>query len=341
LTDDRYDRQIHFASIGPSGQAALAQSRVFIVGAGALGTHAASMLARSGVGTITLIDRDYVETSNLHRQVLYTEEDARQMLPKAEAAARHLLKINRSCRVTGIVGELSGDRPPEALLQADLLIDACDNFETRLAINDLSQKYNIPWIYGGVVGASGTTFTIIPGQTPCLSCLLKQMPILAESCDRLGVIAPVVQWVSAHQVAEGLKWLTGNRSAMRRTLLFENLWTNERAAIAVDALKSADCSSCGINRRYPHLKPLSVQPTVLCGRDTVYIHPQQARHPDLEGVKMRLRRRRIAFVDHEMLIQVVWLGHRVVLFYDGRALIHDLNDLDQAQQIYREIVDET
>ncbi|RYM06560.1 thiamine biosynthesis protein MoeB [Sporolactobacillus sp. THM7-7] len=329
---------MRFDPIGESGQEALLRAKVFIAGAGALGTHAASMLVRAGVGHVTLIDRDYVEKSNLQRQVLFTEEDARQVLPKAVAAERHLKEINQTCDIHGIVGELSGHEPPEVFRQADFVIDATDNFETRFIINDLSQKYGVPWVYGGAVGAAGTTFTIIPGQTPCLACLLNHLPILAESCDRVGVIAPIIQWVSAHQVTEAIKWLTGNRPAMRHTLLYENLWTNEHAAIRVDTFKNTHCPSCGNKRTYPYLKPASVRTSVLCGRDTVHIHPGNLAHPDLEGVKIRLRQRHLSFVNHDALIQVMWNGHRVVLFHDGRALIHGTKDVHEAEQIYLEMI---
>lgn len=335
---ERYDRQIRFEPIGESGQELLAASKVFIVGAGALGTHAASTLVRAGVGRVTLIDRDYVEKSNLQRQTLYTEEDVRQVLPKAVAAERHLKAINRSCEIRGIVGELDGAQDQKAVRDADLVIDATDNFETRLILNDLCQKYSVPWIYGGAVGASGTTYTIIPGRTPCLSCLLDRLPILSESCDRVGVIAPIIQWVSAHQVTEAMKWLTGHRSAMRTTLLFENLWTNEHASINVESLKKSTCPSCGSERTYPYLRPVSVRSSALCGRDTVHIHPGNRRHPDLEGVKMRLKQRHLSFISHDALIQVMWKGHRVVLFHDGRALVHGTEDIDKAKMIYQEVV---
>lgn len=337
MKNDRYSRQAYFLPIGEKGQKELAKKKVFIIGAGALGTYAAETMARAGIGQMTIMDRDYVEWSNLQRQAMYTEEDARNLSPKATAAARHLRAINSEIAVRGIVGELNAVSPPGQLEDADIWIDATDNFETRLVINDLSQKYGIPWIYGGAAGAAGTTFTFIPGETPCLACLIKNMPLLSESCDHAGVIAPIIQWVSAHQTAEALKWLVGDKAALRKTLLYKNLWMNEQASIHVQTFKSEDCPSCGRKRTYPYLHASDSRAKVLCGRDTVHVYPEGSVHPDLQGIKWRLRQKKLPYIDRDEVVQVLWNGRRIVFFSDGRALIHGLDDPEEAKRIYEEL----
>ena len=204
---DRYSRQILFSPIGIEGQDKIRSKHVLIIGAGALGSGNAEMLTRAGVGKLTIVDRDYVEESNLQRQQLYTERDVEQKLPKAAAAEKRLREINSDVHIEAVIGDANPEKLAELAQGKDLIIDSTDNFETRLAINDISQKLNIPWIYGACVGSYGMSFTIIPGKTPCLNCLLKTIPIQGMTCDTVGIISPAVGMVVAHQTAEALKVL--------------------------------------------------------------------------------------------------------------------------------------
>ena len=225
MEDDRYSRQVLFPGIGKEGQKRLREKHVVVVGAGALGSAAAETFVRAGVGKITIIDRDFVEWSNLHRQQLYTERDAEEKLPKAEAAKRHLETINSHTEIDAITGEADAG-VFENVLPASLFIDALDNFDTRMLINDFCQKHEVPWIHGACVGSYGITFTVLPGETPCLHCLMETIPLDGETCDTAGIIAPTVQMVSSHQTAEALKILTGNLDALRHKLISFDLWTN-------------------------------------------------------------------------------------------------------------------
>src|SRR6185437_11629836 len=227
--EERYSRQVLFAPLGPSGQARLGAARVAIVGCGALGTAQADLLARAGVGRLRLIDRDYVEASNLQRQTLFDEEDARQGLPKAIAAQRRLQAINAEITVEAEVADLEPGNCEKLLAANDLLLDGTDNLETRYLLNDFAVAHNLPWIYGAAVGSRGLTFTILPGATACLSCLFPdqeaQAPFEMETCDTNGVLSWVVSWVAALQVSECVKLLTGQREALRGSLFSADLWT--------------------------------------------------------------------------------------------------------------------
>lgn len=251
---ERYSRQWLFDGIGKDGQNKLLKSHVLLIGAGALGTGNAEILVRAGIGKLTIADRDYVEFSNLQRQQLYEEADAIQRLPKAIAAQRRLEKINSDVEIHALVMDVS-PYDWEALIRdgVDLIIDATDNFETRLMINDVSQKYNIPWIYGACVGSYGISYMIIPGESPCLQCMLDTVPLGGATCDTAGIIAPVVQMVVAYQSVEALKWLSGNREALRRKLVTFDLWTNQQSTMDVDRLRKSDCPSCGDHAVYPYL----------------------------------------------------------------------------------------
>lgn len=242
---DRYSRQERYAPIGKEGQHRLNNSRVLIVGAGALGTGIAETLVRSGIGHITIADRDYVEWSNLQRQQLYIEQDAIQRMPKAMAAKKRLSDINSTVEVVAKVMDVRVDELEELVQNADLIMDATDNFDTRLLINDMSQKYRIPWIYGGCVGSYGITYTFLPGETPCLNCLLGEVPLGGDTCDTSGIIPQAVQMVTANQTAEAMKFLSGNSGALRRKLLSFDVWRNEYISINVDGARKEDCPSCG------------------------------------------------------------------------------------------------
>jgi len=339
--DERYSRQILFTPIGRKGQETLKRKRVVIVGAGALGTGNAELLARAGVGRLAIIDRDYVEFSNLQRQLLYTEEDARMRLPKAVALKNHLARINAETVVDAYVADASVDELAQLAEDADLLVDATDNFETRFLINDISQKYGVPWIYGACVGSYGISFMVIPGETPCLNCLLEEIPFGGATCDTAGIIAPAVHMVVAYQTAEALKWLTGNRQALRNRLVTFDVWENRHTALDVRALRKYDCLSCGACAVYPYLsRDRLTRTAVLCGRDTVQIRPPREIQRDLEQLAARLRALDDAgAVEVTPYLLMYRFGKfRIVVFRDGRVLVHGTSDPAEAKSLYHRLL---
>lgn len=333
--NERYSRQELFAKIGPEGQRKLGSKHVLIVGAGALGTGSAEALVRAGVGTVTIVDRDYVEASNLQRQQLYSEEDALQRMPKAVAAKARLERINSEIDIRAVVADVTIPELEELAQGVDVIVDATDNFETRLLINDMSQKRDIPWIYGACVGSYGLTFTIVPGQTPCLHCLLESMPMGGATCDTVGVIAPAVQMVVAYQTAEALKLLVDDRDALHGKLISFDLWTNSHAAIKVERMKKPGCLSCGEHRTYPYLQPENQSRTaVLCGRETVQIRPPAPVKRDLEELARTLSRQGGKVEANPYLVSFTIGGHRLAIFQDGRVLVHGTKDIAEARSLY-------
>lgn len=312
---------------------------VLVVGAGALGSGNAEMMARAGIGKLTVIDRDYVEASNLQRQQLYSESDVEERLPKAAAAEKRLKAINSDVEIEAIIGDATPEKLTTLVNGVDLIIDATDNFETRMAINDVSQKYNIPWIYGACVSSFGMSFTIIPGETPCLNCLLKSLPVQGLTCDTAGIIGPAVQMVIAHQGTEALKILVEDWEALRKTFISFDLWRNEQTGMKMTRAKDPGCLSCGENPEYPYLNEDNRMKTaVLCGRDTVQIRPPQNGGIDLKAMAERLMALGYEVKGNPYLLSSE-IGHnRVVLFQDGRALIHGTKDTVQAKSLYHRLL---
>lgn len=269
---ERYSRQQLFTPIGSKGQEKIRNKHVLIVGAGALGSASAEAFVRAGIGKLTIIDRDYVEWSNLQRQQLYVEQDAIEKLPKAIAAQNRLKQINSEVQIDAFVMDARIENMEALLDGVDIIIDATDNFDIRFVINDLSQKYDIPWIYGSCVGGYGMSYTIIPKKTPCLHCVLKSVPVTGVTCDTVGIISPAVQIVAAYQVAEALKILVEDFSAIRKTFLMFDIWSNQHHFIKLEKIKTDNCPSCGTHRTYPYLSYENQTKTVvLCGRNTVQI----------------------------------------------------------------------
>lgn len=333
---DRYSRQERFAPFGPEGQRRLASAHVLIIGVGALGTGIAETLVRAGVGTVSIVDRDYVEWSNLQRQQLFQESDASERCPKAVAAQRRLKDINSETIIYAHVLDVGVEELEELIQGVDLMMDATDNFDTRLLMNDMALKHGIPWIYGGCVGSYGVTYTILPGQTPCLHCLLGTVPFGGETCDTAGIIPQAVQMVTANQTTEAFKLLGGYPKELRGKLLSFDLWRNEYAAIAVDSLRKADCPSCGSHPTYPYLSVSYRQKTdVLCGRDTVQIRPAKPIWLNLKETADRLASVGEGKVERNPFLVSFSTGeHRLVVFADGRALIHGTKDIAKARSLY-------
>ncbi len=336
MSQNRYSRQTLFAPIGATGQERIKSAHVLIIGAGALGTSTAEMLVRAGIGALTIMDRDYVEWSNLQRQQLYTEHDAESHTPKAIAAQRRLAEVNSECQIQGIVADVDAEALENMVASIDVIIDATDNFETRMLINDFSQKHRIPWVYGGCVGSYGISYTIIPElDTPCLACLHGTIPISGETCDTIGVISPAVQLVTAHQVSEALKLLVEDYEALRGTLLYFDVWKNEQASIQMTAMKKKDCPSCGRHPTYPYLNgDNQTRTAILCGRDSVQIRPAHSESLNLETLAERFSLLGVPVNANPYLINVELEGSRMVVFKDGRALIHGTKDISFAKSLY-------
>ena len=337
--NERYSRQILFSGIGKEGQAKIRRKHVLIIGAGALGSGSAEILTRAGVGKITIVDRDYVEASNLQRQQLYTEEDVAEKLPKAAAAEQRLRAINSDVEIHAIIGDATAMMVEELVTGVDLMLDATDNFETRMMMNDISQKYKIPWIYGACVGSFGMSFSIIPGKTPCLNCLLRTIPLQGMTCDTGGIISPAVQMVIAHQTAEALKMLVEDWDAVRTSFVSFDVWRNQYTSLKMSKAKFAGCLSCGEERTYPYLDHENMtKTTVLCGRDTVQIRPSTNGEISLERLAGQLSGLGYIVKGNPYLLSVEIGDERMVIFQDGRALIHGTKDLTHAKSLYQRIL---
>jgi sulfur carrier protein ThiS adenylyltransferase len=335
--NDRYSRQERFAGIGEEGQKKLKQKHALIIGAGALGTGNAESLIRAGVGKLTIVDRDYVEWSNLQRQQLYCEQDAAERTPKAVAAQKRLSAINSSVDIASLVQDVSANEIEQLIDGVDLILDATDNFDTRLVINDASQKHDIPWIYGACVGSYGLTHTIIPGKTPCLHCLLEKVPMGGGTCDTAGIISPAVQMVVAYQTAEALKILVEDWDAVRSSLISFDLWKNHYASIRADSLKNEHCLSCGSNPTHPYLKAENnVKTAVLCGRDTVQIRPSVKSFRSLENLVEGLAKQGVGSIEtNPYLVSFKVETFRMVIFQDGRVLVHGTQDAAEAKILFQ------
>ncbi|MBI0577249.1 thiazole biosynthesis adenylyltransferase ThiF [Neobacillus cucumis] len=333
--NDRYSRQELFASIGKNGQQRISSKHVLVVGAGALGSGSAEALVRAGIGKLTIVDRDYVEWSNLQRQQLYTEEDAKNRLPKAVAAKNRLNAINSSVSVEALIMDASVIELEEWARKVDLIIDATDNFETRMILNDVSQKYGVPWIYGACVGSYGISYTIVPERTPCLSCLLETVPLGGMTCDTAGIISPAVNMVVSYQISEALKILVGDLDSLRNKLVSFDVWKNQYSAISVDLLKNADCPSCGVMRSYPFLSyDNQTKTAVLCGRDSVQIRPSSPIVRDLEALEKVLMNQGGMVQRNPYLLSYSVDSFRMVVFKDGRVIVHGTKDVAEAKVLY-------
>ncbi|WP_102272323.1 thiazole biosynthesis adenylyltransferase ThiF [Cytobacillus massiliigabonensis] len=335
--NQRYSRQELFSPIGKDGQQQISDKHVLIIGAGALGTSSSEALVRAGIGKLTIVDRDYVEWSNLQRQQLYTEEDAKSRIPKAIAAQKRLSSVNSTVEIQAIIADASARELEEWAKNVDLIIDATDNFETRMIINDISQKMGVPWIYGACVGSYGITCTFIPEKTPCLSCLLETVPIGGLTCNTAGIISPAVQMVVAYQISEALKILVGDFGSIRNKLISFDLWKNQYSTIQVDKLKREDCPSCGNNRSYPYLLfENQTKTAVLCGRDSVQIRPSFLTVRDLPALEKLLAKKRGTIQRNPYLLSYTADPYRLVFFKDGRVLVHGTKDISEAKALYNQ-----
>jgi len=354
ITDhDRYSRQVLFPGIAAAGQQLLRSAHVAIVGVGATGAATASLLARAGVGTLTLIDRDFVEPSNLQRQVLFDEADARDSLPKAEAARRKIALFNSTITVHPHIADLVPANihellAPAHLIPVDLVLDATDNFETRYLINDYAVQQSKPWIYAAAIGAYAVTMNILPKPaadspstpysllpTPCLSCIFPKPPTgPVETCDTAGILSTAVNLAASLQATEALKLLTNQPHLMRRTLFSYDLWTNERSEINTSTPNPA-CTVCG-QRIFTHLAGEGRPHITLCGRNSVQIH-EHHRPVDFPAMRDRLSPHG-AVRYNNLLLRFEHPPHTLTLFADGRAIIQGTTDITLARTLYARFI---
>ncbi|UUZ80614.1 ThiF family adenylyltransferase [Paenibacillus sp. P26] len=334
---ERYSRQMLFAPIGEEGQAKPLKSRVAIVGMGALGTVLANHMVRAGVGYVKLIDRDFVEMSNLQRQMLYDEDDARGSSPKAEAAAARLREANSGVTVEPVVADLNPLNAEELLAGHDLILDGTDNFTVRFLINDVSQKLRIPWIYGGAVSSRGVSLTVIPDETPCLRRLFGQPPErgTTETCDTAGVIGPIIHTVASHQAAEALKLLVGAEERLNRRMVHWDLWYNQFAAVDVSKSRKSDCPCCG-EHRFEYLDSIQEEETIqtLCGRNSVQITPVRPSPISLQTWAEKLRPLGTLEQNPFLLKLRPPEDLTLVLFPDGRMVVQGTDDPVLAKSLY-------
>jgi molybdopterin/thiamine biosynthesis adenylyltransferase len=351
---DRYSRQVLFPGIGVEGQARLARAQAAVVGCGATGAAAASLLARAGVGTLTLIDRDFVEPSNLQRQILFDEEDALASLPKAEAARAHIARFNSGIQVRAHIADLIPENIADLLRGADIILDATDNFETRYLLNDYAVQQGVPWIYAAAIGAYAATMNILPRReapeasgpspTACLACIFPKPPGGAvETCDTAGILSTAVNLAASIQVTEALKFLTGQAGRMRRTLLSFELWETEpggslgRSEISASAPRPG-CEVCG-DRKFNHLSGRGRAHITLCGRDSVQIHEH---HRPIDFAELGSRLRAHADIQslrsNDLLLRFRRGPYTVTVFGDGRAIVQGTTDRTVARSIYARFI---
>lgn len=336
--DDRYDRQIQFTAIGVEGQRQLADSQAVIVGCGALGTVVAEILARAGVGRLRLVDRDIVEWSNLQRQALFDETDARDGVTKAAAAANRLCELNSTLQIEPVVIDLNGDNIHRTLGKPDLVIDASDNFATRFLLNDWSLQQRIGWVHGGCVGASGQV-RLFDGQgQPCFRCFVPRLPPAAavETCDTAGVVGSATHLIGSLQATEAIKWLSGNRDAVRQRMVSVDLWNNRSREVDADLQRRAECPACQAGQlEFLHAGPSghSRAAGVLCGRDAVQIDAGDSARIDLK--KAAERWRGLGRVQTNRFFTRLHLEEATLtLFGDGRTVVSGTREISKARILY-------
>lgn len=332
---ERYSRQVLFAGIGAEGQQKLGAAHVAVVGVGATGAATAGLLARAGVGTLTLVDRDFVEPSNLQRQVLFDEADAEAALPKAEAARRKIAAFNSGVTVNAHVADLVPANIHGLLGPAQLVLDCTDNFETRYLMNDYAVEQGKPWIYAAAVGAYAATMNVLPGETACLACLFPVPPNgPVETCDTAGILSTAVNFAASLQATEAMKFLTGNLASLRRTLLSYDLWSNERSEISARTPDPA-CTVCG-QRQFPYLAGEGRPHITLCGRNSVQIH-EHNRPVELPALAAKLAP--LGTVRHNgLLLRFERAPYTITVFPDGRALVQGTTDTALARSLYARFI---
>lgn len=335
---ERYSRQVLFSEVGEQGQQRLMNSRVFVCGCGALGTVIAETLVRAGVGFLRIVDRDFVEISNLQRQVLFDERDVAQRIPKAIAAAEKLAKINSSVTLEPIVADVDHNNIRGFFEGVDLVLDATDNFEIRFLLNDASLETGIPWVYGGCIGSHGQTMAVFPHESACLRCVIESPPDpgMTETCDTAGVLGPAVNVVASLQSVAAIKILSGRRDAVEPALMVIDVWDGTLRKMSVrDLRERSQCPACVQGKREWLSGDRGAQSTVLCGRNAVQVVPHEKLSLSLEDLA-----KKVASVgtvtQNKYLLRLVLpeTGHDITVFSDGRAIIKGTDDITAAKALY-------
>ena len=336
----RYHRQYLFNKIGEAGQRKLIESKITIIGCGALGTVLVNTLARAGVGFIRIVDRDFIEFNNLQRQVLFDEDDIKENLPKAVAAERKVKKINSEIQIEAIVSDVNFTNIEGFIKDADLVLDGTDNFETRFLINDACVKLNKPWIYGAVIGSHGLTMNVIPGKTACLRCVFESAPPpeLTPTCDTAGIIAPASMVIASLEATEAIKFLTGNLGDLNSSLYSYDVWTRKSQSFKLEGLRdAADCPTCK-QRKFEFLTGESAPKTTsLCGRNAVQVTRSDKIKLDFKHLASRFESMGEAKYN-PFMFQAKVDGYEFTVFPDGRAIIKGTNDPAQAKTIYAKYI---
>lgn len=337
----RYVRQMRYPPLGEAGQRRLQASRALICGCGALGSVLANTLARAGVGHLRIVDRDFLEMNNLQRQVLYDEDDVAAGIPKAVAAEAKLRKINSQIEIEAIVADVDYRNIAALVDGVDMILDGTDNFETRFLLNDASIKFGIPWVYGGCIGDDGQTMTILPGETPCLHCLLQDGPPppgTTPTCDSAGILAPIINVIASLEANEAIKVLSGNRGAISRDLTVFELWDNRIRQLKLTSLReTADCPTCK-RGEFPWLEGRRGSHTaVLCGRNAV-----QLSFPDRASLSLESLAQQLDGVGrvtrNRFLLRLEVDDFLITVFPDGRAIIGGTEDIAEAKTLYAKYI---
>jgi len=337
-SDERYSRQIRFAPIGAEGQGRISASRIALIGAGALGSVAAELLARAGVAYLRIVDRDFVESSNLQRQSLYDEEDVRMNLPKAEAAAAKLRRINSGVQIESVVDDVNPSNVEDYIRDVDLVLDALDNFETRFVLNDACAKQSRTWIYAAAVGSYGLVMPIMPGKSPCLRCMLGSLPAPGTSptCDTAGVIGSITHVVASIQVAEALKLICRAIEPPAFRLTTYDVWTHNFRSVELGTEVMASCPVCS-EGRFEYLNGAPLRTITLCGRNAVQLIPSVKTDLNFSELSKSMPAKgEIQF--NEFLLKCVAPPYEVTVFRDGRAIIRGTEEAALARSVYSKLI---
>ncbi|HLJ24137.1 MAG TPA: ThiF family adenylyltransferase [Candidatus Acidoferrales bacterium] len=336
-TYERYSRQILFSEIGEAGQRRLLESSAVIVGCGALGTALANLLVRAGVGKLRIVDRDFVEPSNLQRQTLFEESDAQEALPKAVAAERRLRAINSGVAVEGIIADVSPKNAEELLRGFPIILDGTDNFETRFLLNDVAIHLNVPWIYAAVVASYGVTLTVRPGESACLACALEsedangsQTAGTEDTCDTIGVLGAAAGVIASIEAAEAIKLLAGKSNAAGGRLVSFDVWTGKFQSVRV--ARNPQCRACA-RHDFRYLEGEAQPHLTMCGRDSVQIH-ERRRQLDLSALGKRIAPTVAEVRENGFLLRFRVPPYEMTVFADGRAIIKGTRDTSVARSLY-------
>lgn len=332
--EGRYSRQVRFAPLGAEGQERLRTARVLLLGCGGLGAETANLLARAGVGFLRLVDRDVVELSNLQRQALFDENDVKESLPKAVAAARRLAQVNSDVRVEPVVADLDSSNILALMQGVDLVVDGFDNFEGRYLLNDACVKLGLPWVYGACVGGGGVAALLVPGVTPCLRCLQPVPPEAGTSptCDTLGILGPAAHLTASLEAGLALRCLVQGETSRAAAMLTADVWEGRLQRVDIPYLPEEQPCPCCVERRFEFLDAPPPPAVLLCGRDTVQVHPMTGAQPDFQALALRLRGMGEMVVnDHLLRLRIP--PNELTIFRDGRVNVTGTADTALARSL--------